>query len=111
MLSLLADKVFPPREESYTMKDGREVQVGEPHFINRICAFFDQKISRGERKFLMAEIHYLEDYLREIVRYSQMGEHKPSIEKYHANMMAIHMYLIISEILKHYPNQNEEQVS
>ena len=108
MVKLLADKVFPPREESYKMKDGREFQVGEPHFINRLCAFFDQKISGSERKFLMTEIKYLEDYLREIVGYSQMGEHKPSIEKYHADMMAIHTYLIISKILKHYSNQGEE---
>jgi len=111
MLKLLADKISPPREDSYKMKDGREFEMGDPHFINRLCAFFDQKSSGGERKFLLANIRYLEDYLREIVSYSQMGEHKPSIEKYHANMIAIHTYLIISEILKHYPNQNEIQVN
>ena len=111
MLKLLADKVFPHKEESYKMKDGREFEMGDPYFINRLCAFFDQKISGGERKFLMTEIKYLENYLREIVSYSQMGEHKPSIEKFHANMMAIHTYLIISEIMKHIPNPREERTS
>ena len=101
ILKLLADKVFPPREEPYQLKDGRTVEVGDPHFINRLCAFFDQKISGGERKFLIAEIAYLESYLRQVVEYDQMGEHKPSIEKFHANMMAIHTYLVTSEILKH----------
>ena len=101
ILKLLADKVFPPREESYQMKDGRIFEVGDPNFINRLCSFLDQKISGEERKFLMAEIGYLESYLRQVVEYDQMGEHKPSIEKFHANMMAIHTYLVISEIMKH----------
>ena len=101
ILKLLADNVFAPRAEAYQMKDGRTFEVGDPQFINRLCAFFDQKVAGEERKFLCAEIEYLESYLRQVVEYAQMGEHKPSIEKYHANMMAIHTYLIISEILKH----------
>jgi len=101
ILKLVADKVFAPRDERYKMKDGRLLDVGEPQFINRLCAFLDEKISGGEKKSLMAEMGYLESYLRQIVEYDQMGEHKPSIEKFHANMMAIHTYLITSEILKH----------
>lgn len=101
MLKLLADKIFPPREDTYKMKDNRTLELGDPHFINRLCAFIDQKIRGNERKFFLVEITYLENYLREVVGYSQMGEHKPSIEKFHANMMAIHTYLIISEIIKH----------
>jgi hypothetical protein len=101
MLKLLADTVFPQREEKYKMKDGRIFEVGNPNYINRLCAFLDQKISGGERKFLITEINYLENYIREVVEYDQMGEHKPSIEKFHANMMAIYTYLIISEIIKH----------
>lgn len=101
ILSLLADKVFSPSDEPYKMKDERTIKVGAPEFINRLCAFFDQKMSGDERKFVMAEIVYLEAYLRQVVEYDQMGEHKPSIEKFHADMMAIHTYLIASEILKH----------
>lgn len=101
ILKLIADNVFPPRDELYRMKDDRTFEVGDPHFINRLCAFLDQKVAGEERKFLIAETQYLESYLHQIVEYAQMGEHKPSIEKYHANMIAIHTYLIASEILKH----------
>jgi len=101
ILKLLADNVFPPRDEPYRMKDNRTFEVDDPHFINRLCAFLDQKVAHEERKFLIAEIQYLESYLHQIVEYAQMGEHKPFIEKYHANMIAIHTYLIVSEILKH----------
>ena len=103
MFKLLADKVSPPREESYKMKDDKILEVDDPHFINRLYAFLDQKTSSDERRILIAEIGYLESYIRQVVEYDQMGEHKPSIEKYHANMMAIHTYLIISEILRHIP--------
>lgn len=102
IIKLVADKVFPFKDEQYQMKDGRMLKVGEPQFINRLCAFLDQKIVGDEKKFLISELKYFESYLRQIVEYTQMGEHKPSIEKYHADMMAIHTYLIISEILKHY---------
>lgn len=101
MLKILADNVFPPKKDKHTMKDGRKIQVGDPQFINRLCAFLDQKLEGGERKFLMSEIKYFESYLRQVTDYAQMGEHKPSIEKYHADMLAIHTYLILSEILKH----------
>lgn len=104
-LKLFAEHVFPPRDESYKMKDNRLLEVGDAHFINRLCAFVDQKSGNEERKFLIAETKYLESYLRQVVRYDQMGEHKPSIEKFHANNMDIHTYLIISEILKLYSEQ------
>ena len=102
IIKILADNVFPVKDAEYTLKDGKIIKVGEPHSINRLCAFLDQKVAGEERKFLIAELEYFESYLRQIVEYTQMGEHKPSIEKYHADMMAIHTYLISSEILKHY---------
>jgi hypothetical protein len=101
MLKILADNVFPARAEKYKMKDERELGVGDPHFINRLCAFLDQKVTGEERRFLISEIEYFESYLRQVTKYAQMGEHAPSIEKYHADMLAIHTYLILSEVLKH----------
>jgi hypothetical protein len=101
ILKLLADKVFPPSDEKYTAKDGRVLEVCDPNFINRLCAFLDRKSNGEERKFLMAEAEYFESYLRQAVTYAQMVEHNPSVEKFHANMLAIHTYLIASEILRH----------
>lgn len=101
MLKLLADNVFPPQNQLYNMKDKRELEVGDDKFINRLCAFLDQKISGSERKLIIAEVKYFESYLHQVTKYAQRGEHKPSIEKYQADMLAIHTYLIISEILRY----------
>jgi hypothetical protein len=105
ILKLLADSVFQPRDEKYTAKDGRVLEVTEPCFINRLYAFLDKNSSPEEKKFLGAQIDYLESYLRQVVNYAQMAEHNPSIEKFHANMLAIHTYLVISSLLRHVPDK------
>jgi len=101
IFQLLADKVFPPRDEPYTTKDEKTLEVDESHFINRLCAFLDMKAESAERKFVTSEIEYFESYFRQTVTYSQMVEHNKSVEKFHANMLAIHTYLASSEILKY----------
>lgn len=101
ILKLLADNIFQPSEEKYCTKDGRSIEVTEPCFINRLYAFLDKNLPSDEKKFIGAQIDYLESYLRQVVDYAQMVEHNPSIEKFHANMLAIHTYLVISDILRH----------
>jgi len=102
LLKLVADKVFPPSDDMYTFKDKTTREVKENMYINRLCAFIDQKTSDYERSFELSEINYFEKYLRESNEFDNVGEHKESIEKYQADMMAIHTYLIISEILRYY---------
>jgi len=108
ILKLLADSVFQPCDEKYTAKDGRGLEVTEPCFINRLCAFLDKKSSPDEKKFLGAQIEYLESYLRKVINYAQMAEHNPSIDKFHANMLAIHTYLVISGILRHVSDKSSD---
>jgi hypothetical protein len=105
ILKLLADSVFPPCDEKYNAKDGRVLEVTEPCFINRLYAFLDKNSTPDEKKFLGAQIDYLESYLRQVVNYAQMAEHNPSIEKFHANLLAIHTYLVISSVLRHVPDK------
>lgn len=105
ILKLLADSVFPPRDEKYNAKDGRTLEVTEPCYINRLYVFLDENSSADEKKFLGAQTEYLESYIRQVVNYAQMAEHNPSIEKFHANMLAIHTYLVISSVLRHIPDK------
>lgn len=100
MLMFVADKVFPASNNDHTLKDGTVLKIGEPHIINRLCAFVDQELNGDRRKFLMADIKYFENYLRKVVEFTNMGEHNKTLEKFDANMIAIHNYLIIGDILK-----------
>lgn len=103
VLKFIADYTFPQREEKYKMKDDREFEVKDPNFVNRLCAFVDQKLNGDKRKFLLSEIDYLESYLRQVVEFTQMGEHNKNITKSDAYMIATHTYLIISDIFKLIP--------
>lgn len=103
ILKLLADSVFHPVDEEYRTKDGKTLKVNESCYVNRLFAFLDKNLPSDEKKFIGAQLDYLESYLKQIANYSQAVEHNPSIEKYHANLLAIHTYLVISDILRHIP--------
>jgi hypothetical protein len=105
ILKLLADSVFQPSNEKYTAKDGRVLEVTDPCYVNRLYAFADRNSSPEEKKFLGAHVDFLESYLRQVINYAQMAEHNPSIEKFHANMLAIHTYLVISSVLRYVPEK------
>jgi hypothetical protein len=109
ILKFLADHVFPPSDEKYTAKDKKVYEVTDPCFINRLYAFLDQTSSTDEKKFIGAQMEYLDSYLRQVVNYAQIAEHNPSIDKFHANLLAIHTYLVISDILRHIPDKPSDQ--
>lgn len=71
-----------------TSKDGRILNATESCFINRLYAFIYKHSPSNEKKFISAQMDYLESYLREVVDYAQMAEHNPSIDKFNANMLA-----------------------
>jgi hypothetical protein len=101
MLAQLADKVFPPKEGTYTLKNGKSLKVDASTYVNRLVTFLDQKTSGEEGNYKIAEVEYLEFYLSKIAKEAQAVEHSPSIDKYRANMLAVHTYLIISEIMRY----------
>ncbi len=105
VLKSLADYVFPSQKEKYKTKDGKEFTVDDEHYINILLAFVDKKLSGDRRKLLQTEVAYLEPYISQVVEFTNMGEHNKSLEKFDAHMIAIHTYLVISEILKLVPNE------
>lgn len=100
LMEFLADGIFPPSDSKYKFKDGIEKDVKANNTINRLCAFVDSKMQGDQRKRMMVEINYLENYIKTIWEYEQEGEHAKTIEKYDVDMIAIHTYLILSELLK-----------
>jgi len=103
MLKLLADKVFPADDKLYKTKNGMELNVDDSAYVNRIHAFLDQKTGSDESKLVVAETEYLESYLHQVNIEAQKVVHKPSIEKFLADRLAIHTYLILSEVLRYVP--------
>ena len=100
MLEILADKVFPARDQPYLGKDGRRHPVGPEQYINRIVCFVDQRSTGSQRRLLTAEVEFLASYLDCLKIVACAIEHTIPSEKYHVDMAAIRTYLMVSELLK-----------
>ena len=101
MLAQLADAVFPPQDNSYYLKSGKSLKVDAACYINRLIAFLDRNTSGEEGNYKIAEIEYLDAYLSKMSKEAQAVEHTATVDKYRASMLAVHTYLIVSEILRY----------
>ncbi|MFA5070952.1 MAG: hypothetical protein WC511_01110 [Candidatus Pacearchaeota archaeon] len=95
ILKIIADKVFPAQEQKYKTKDGREWEVKDPNFRNRLLCFLDKNSTSEISK---SQCELMEKYLKDVVEETQDGVHK-DLSNYEASMIALHTYLIASEVL------------
>ena len=95
ILKLVADKVFPPQEQKYRTKDGREWEVKDGNFRNRLMCFIDKSTNLRITK---SECEMIEKYFMDVIEDAQGGVHK-NLSIHEASMIAIHTYLILSEVL------------
>ena len=96
VLKIVADSLFPSQNEQYIDSIGKRHNVKEDDYMNRLLAFVDTKRGNG---IISAEIKYLSSYLDNIRDFSGKGEHS-KIDKVQAEQIAVHTYLILSQILK-----------
>jgi hypothetical protein len=95
ILKFVADRVFPAQEKKYKTRDGREWDVKEGNFRNRLLCFIDKNSASDITK---SECEIMEKYFKEVTEETQDGVHK-DLSNYDASMIALHTYLIVSEIL------------
>lgn len=102
MLEILADHLFPARDQPYIGKDGKSHQVGSEQYVNRLVCFIDQFSRGSERRLMIAEIGFLANYIDCLKEDACVIEHTTPSEKYRVDMAAIRTYLTVSELLKLY---------
>ncbi|MEK6945205.1 MAG: hypothetical protein AABW63_00230 [Nanoarchaeota archaeon] len=95
ILKSLADRVFPAQEQKYKTRDGREWEVKENNFRNRLLCFMDKNSASD---IVKSECEIMEKYFKETTEEAQDGVHK-RLSHYDASMIALHTYLILSEVL------------
>ena len=96
VLKLLADKVYPAREEQYKDKKGKLRDIKEDDYINRLLSFIEQN---KKEVVIISEVGVLASYLDAIIELAGKGEHA-KISRYEAEQIAVHTYLIMSEVIK-----------
>ena len=105
VLKFIADKVFPASDEKYITKDKREWQVKDNNFLNRLICFFDKE---GVSNISKSEVEFVEKYIRAVTSETQDGVHKNEITHFEASTLAIHTYLILSQVLNNLTSQTPE---
>ena len=97
LIKAIADEVFSPKNEDYTMKDGTTKKIGDEQYLNRLEAFIDSMDSPN-RKFILRKIKFLRDLYGETPESINRGTHN-IISNQAAEMAVIYSYLILGEII------------
>jgi hypothetical protein len=102
ILQDLADKLFPPTEETRSInKDGRTivVRLGKDHYINRLLAFAeDASESARFTDIVGSHLMFLGERLDSVFSAAQKGSHA-SVAKEEADRYVIYTYLIVGDLL------------
>ncbi len=89
IFKIVADCLFPPQDEPYIDSHGKSHKVKDNDYMNRLLAFVDKK--KGS-DFLLTDFDKLREFFGK-------GEHS-MIDRLQAEQIAVHTYLILSEILR-----------
>lgn len=99
ILKSFADSVFPPREERYLGSDGREHDISEDMYINRLIAFIDQNApSATFGAVTRAQVEYLGDLLGTLHEATHKGVHA-RVTRREADSTVLLTYLLLSDLV------------
>ena len=100
LLVSVADSVFPARSEPNVDVSGKERDVSQEKYVNRIMAFLEERIaSRGSLAILGAELQHLALRLEAVREKASKGVHA-DVTRSEARLAVIHTYLIVAEIAR-----------
>lgn len=95
----LADVLYPARDTSVTLSDGKTIKVGKEQYINRLIQFIEsRKGSRTYSEIVGSDLSSIGQRLDAIYNASNKGTHY-QVEKSEAARYIIHTYLLISDIV------------
>lgn len=100
ILKTFADSVFPGRDEKYVDSEGKEHNVGEEEYINRLWAHLDQHArSETNRKLAKANVMNLGSFLDHLHELANKGLHG-EFSHQDANRAVIYTYLLLGDIIE-----------
>lgn len=99
ILKSFADSVFPPKKEPYVGKDGKEHDVSDDKYFNRLLAFIDQNTrSRTFGEVMRAQVDYLCKGLEAIHNETQKGVHA-EVNRREADSTVLLTYLLLADLV------------
>jgi hypothetical protein len=99
LLQAVADKLYPPSDQSVKSTEGKNIKVGNENYINRLVLFCENKMSSGVSfKVMSSDLKYIGERLDSVFSAAQKGSHA-KIDRSEAERFVIHTYLLIGDIL------------
>lgn len=99
VIKCFADGVFPASNENYKCKNGKELDVKDNHYKNRIIAYMDLKIN-GDKKILLES--RFSDLLTRIQKIHDMlsnGTHNSEFSYTDVQMCIIQTYFLLGDLI------------
>lgn len=102
ILQDLADKLFPPTDETRTIRQGSKeavIRYGPDQYIKRLIRFVEE---RGSSERLSAvvgsHLQFLGDRLDAVFRAAQKGSHS-AVEQEESDRFVVYIYLLVGDII------------
>lgn len=98
LLMVVADSLFPPRDEDWVDASGKPRKVGVEQYKNRLIAFISESaLSEGNASILESDLVYLASRLDAIYEKTCKGVHV-DVSTQEARLAVIHTYLFVGEL-------------
>jgi len=98
MVKAVADGFVPPQNGvKHVLKNGKEIEIGEERFLNRLQVYVDS-LSSPNRKYLLREVGLLRDLMNEIPESMNQGIHL-TISNAGAERLVLKSYIILGSII------------
>lgn len=100
ILTDFADAVYPPMTEKVTDSKGREREVGQNEFKNRLWMFIDENVkSEKNQKLLQHQLEFLGKRIDDLYDLSNKGVHDKVTRK-EVDMAVIYTYLLLGDLIQ-----------
>ena len=99
-LKSIADRLYPPRVDLVAGADGKERDLGEDKYVNRLWQYVSDKAEgHASGDLLLSQISYLGNRIDAVYDLSCKGAHA-DVSEFEANQCVIQTYLIVGDILR-----------
>ncbi len=99
VIKCFADKVYPASNEKYKCKNGKELDIKDNHYKNRIIAYMDSKTNGDKKIFLEARFSDLLTRIQKIHDMLSNGTHNLKLSYADVQMCIIQTYFLLGDLI------------
>lgn len=99
IIKCFADEVYPASNEKYKCKNGKELDIKDNHYKNRLIAYVDSKIDGDKKILLESRFSDLQNRIQKIHDILSNGTHNSSLKFNDVQMCVIQTYFLLADLI------------